>query len=318
MTDNSKEQNREELDEVFDIDLLLRDEKSNEKPDEDLCETAYTNEIPETEPETENLADCEQKSISELIDDLERLDFDSSTKRTDLPDDHGQDNACTEEDEPDDANADTALTDNAFDVIEKKAPTKAPFISTVFEWIELFVCSLVAVMIIMCFFVRHSPVIGSSMEPTLEEGDILIISELFYTPKVGDIVIVQAPYNPEEPLVKRVIAKGGQSIEINFISWEIKVDGKIIEEPYINYDERDLYGISMRSNDLPTDENGCWSAVVPEGCLFVLGDNRTISKDSRNKDVGFVDEHYVIGHVKFRLFPFDKIGTFSAKDSVKD
>jgi signal peptidase I len=178
-----------------------------------------------------------------------------------------------------------------------------------FEWLELLVFSLVFVVLLLSFFFRNSPVIGDSMYPTLEEKDYLIITDLFYKPKTGDIVTLQSPSKPEEPLVKRVIATEGQTLKIDFTNWKVYVDGKLIEEDYINKAYMEA-GQSMYSYELDVhrDENGyiIYEAVVPEGKFFVMGDNRNISKDSRS--IGFVDERSLIGKVIFRYAPLSKFG----------
>ena len=129
----------------------------------------------------------------------------------------------------------------------------------------------------------------------------LLISGLFYSPQNGDIVIVQMPTNTQEPLVKRVIATEGQHIKIDFNDWKIWIDGKLIEEDYINY----LEGVPMSHFSLPAT-NGVWEGTVPEGKVFVLGDNRNNSQDSRS--LGYIDERWLVGRVVTRLSPLDRFG----------
>ena len=207
------------------------------------------------------------------------------------------------------------------------AATKA--LSFAFDLTELFAISFAVVIVLLCFFLRHSPVSGSSMEPTIQNLDTLLVSDFAYTPDYGDIVIVQSPHNLAKPLVKRVIALGGDKIEINFERWMIMVNGEIVEQrldengnevliggDYVNYeagknmlpygnDGSDLYQIGF-SYDAQT---GNYYATVPEGRLFILGDNRKNSKDSRDASVGFVDQRLVVGKAFFRLLPFSSIGT---------
>ncbi|MBQ7325588.1 MAG: cofactor-independent phosphoglycerate mutase [Clostridia bacterium] len=185
-----------------------------------------------------------------------------------------------------------------------------------YDWVELVGVALVTVLLLMTLGVRHSPVIGSSMYPTLigkptgsydtlytkSQGyDVLLISGLFYSPQNGDIVIVQMPTNTQEPLVKRVIATEGQHIKIDFNDWKIWIDGNLIEEDYINY----LEGVPMSHFSLPTT-NGVWEGTVPEGLVFVLGDNRNNSQDSRS--LGYIDERWLVGRVVTRLSPLDRFG----------
>ncbi len=188
---------------------------------------------------------------------------------------------------------------------------KAPSLTqSVFDWIELFVISLSAVLILMCFFVRHSPVVGDSMNPTLHENDVLILSNLNYTPAIGDIVIIQTPLDDlRKPLVKRVIALEGQTLRIDFETWEVFVDGQLLDQSYLDDTDKsermELYRIARWFTKVD-EEKEIYEAVVPEGKLFVMGDNRNNSKDSRS--LGFIDERHIIGNVKFRLLPFSAIG----------
>jgi signal peptidase I len=170
-----------------------------------------------------------------------------------------------------------------------------------FEWIELFVFSFSLVLIIMTFAVRHSPVIGSSMAHTLEENDILLVSGVMYKPEQNDVIVFQSPtVGYDEPLVKRIIAVGGQEINIDFSTWTVLVDGKKLDETYVNYEE----GFNMLSADIK------FPLIIPDGYVFVMGDNRNHSLDSRDSIVGpgLVDERYIIGRVIFRVYPFNKIG----------
>ena len=135
------------------------------------------------------------------------------------------------------------------------------------------------------------------MLPTLVDKDRLIVSYLFYTPKNGDIVIVNND-NPalEKVIVKRVIATEGQTVDIDFDSGEVKVDGKVLQEDYIN-------------NLTLLDEGGHnYPVTVPENCVFVMGDNRMNSLDSRDSRVGFVPEEEILGKVSLRIFPFSRFG----------
>ena len=131
------------------------------------------------------------------------------------------------------------------------------------------------------------------MYPTLKHGEQLIISNLFYEPQNGDIVVVQEQNGYfKGPIVKRIIAKGGQTIRFDFESWKVWVDGELLDEDYVNYQPW-----------FPMESDGCpEELVVPEGYLFVMGDNRNGSTDSRNMSiVGFVSEDEVMGRVIFRL-----------------
>ncbi len=177
---------------------------------------------------------------------------------------------------------------------------KVDYASIIFEWLELFAISFAAVILIITLVARHSPVQGSSMINTLHDGDMLIVSDLFYEPKQNDIIVFQSERTGyDEPYVKRIIATGGQTLDIDFENWVVTVDGKELDEYYVNR----IAGQYMNGSymDFPV--------TVPEGYLFVMGDNRNGSSDSRVQKVGFVDERFVIGRVVYRLFPFEVMGT---------
>lgn len=180
--------------------------------------------------------------------------------------------------------------------------------SLIFDWIEVIGVSLVVAVLILSFFFRNSPVIGTSMCPTLDEGDVLLIMRTLYTPENGDVVIVQEASDPSEPLVKRIIAVGGQTVKLDYKTGHVYVDGYMLEEDYIN----GLVPLTPRFGDYcKPDENGIWEEKVPQDHFFVLGDNRIVSKDSRA--IGFINRNQIIGEAVFRLFPL-KSGKFGTLD----
>ena len=165
----------------------------------------------------------------------------------------------------------------------------------VYEWIQCLVFALIFCVILFVFFFRLVDVVGDSMNPTLENADKMVVSDLFYKPKQGDIVIFRKDEYKPEALVKRVIATEGQTVEIDFNKGRGYVDGVLLDEPYIAEPTRnqiDFTGIQ----------------VVPEGCVFVMGDNRNASSDSRRAEIGMVDERLIVGKVLLRVFPLDSIG----------
>ena len=163
--------------------------------------------------------------------------------------------------------------------------------SGIFDIVEMFAWVLCIVLFITTFVFRIAVVKQTSMATTLDNGDRLVISGLLYTPKNGDIVVFQSPdIDGNKPLVKRIIATEGQSV--SYENGILTIDGEIVDEPYVYIDYAD-YHLSF-------------STVVPEGEVFVMGDHRNNSRDSR--DFGCVSEDAIIGKVLFRLTPFDKFG----------
>lgn len=181
----------------------------------------------------------------------------------------------------------------------KKENKKESFLSSLYDWIEVVSISVIIVIMIFTFVARLSTVDGDSMYPTLIDGERLIVSDLFYSPENGDIVVLQEKNAFfTSPLVKRIIAQEGQTIDFDYENWGVYVDGVKLTEPYIN---RELEK-AMKNYGSPD------SVTVPEGHIFVMGDNRNHSTDSRDSLVGFVEYDEIIGKVVFRLFPFSRIG----------
>lgn len=176
-----------------------------------------------------------------------------------------------------------------------------------FEWAELILFSTCIVFLVFMFLLRPARVDGHSMEDTLHDGDFLIISDLFYSPKRGDVVVFDPTSEQSNvfgnALIKRIIATGGEWIDIDFENWEVKIsaDGQnweTLDESYVKY----VNGATMK------DASDKYPMQIPEGYLFVMGDNRNGSTDSRSHYLGLVDERYVIGRALFRLFPLNNVG----------
>ena len=166
----------------------------------------------------------------------------------------------------------------------------------VLEWIKVFALAIIFAFIITQF-IKPTLVRGDSMYSTLEEGDYLIINRMSYKLgdiERGDIIVFESDLQQEDgtnkDLVKRVIGIGGDKVKIK--DSKVYVNGKKLNEPYIHNE--------VTSGDVDT--------VVPENCVFVLGDNREISLDSRYKEVGFINKSDILGKVFVRLYPFNKIG----------
>jgi len=165
----------------------------------------------------------------------------------------------------------------------------------VMEWMETLVWATVAVVLLFTFVARTAVVSGDSMNPTYHDGDRMIISALGFKPSYGDVVVFAEADGSEENLIKRVIATEGQTIDIDYDSGKVTVDGTVLDEPYIAE---------------PTNEKGAdkLPATVPAGHVFVMGDNRNHSRDSRFTSVGMVDTRLILGRAWWQFFPFDKLG----------
>ena len=179
---------------------------------------------------------------------------------------------------------------------EKEQRTPA---QSAYDWIEIIGISLAAVLIFLSFFARITTVVGDSMLPTLHGGEKLFVMRAGYEPEKGDIVVVQNDRSTVDyPIVKRIIATGGDTLEFDFANWLVYVNGELLEEDYINRMDFE----NMRSY-------GCAGKLtVPEGYVFVMGDNRNASTDSRDSRLGYICEDDVIGKVVFRLSPLGKMG----------
>lgn len=164
------------------------------------------------------------------------------------------------------------------------------------EWIETLIYAFFIVIVIFTFLLRIANVDGESMFPTLNHGDRLVVSHIMYKPNNGDIVIVDSS-GLNKAIVKRIIAIEGQTVDIDFNSGAVKVDGNLLEENYIN----EITTLNEGGHQYPV--------TIPSGCVFVMGDNRNNSTDSRDERVGFVPVEDILGKVVLRIYPFDAIGT---------
>lgn len=165
--------------------------------------------------------------------------------------------------------------------------------STVVLYLHDLVYLLAGIMLVLLLLVRVVVVKGPSMNATLVDGDyLLLISNVFYqNPQQGDIIVASKDdFKDGEPIIKRVIATEGQTVDIDFETGIVYVDGTALDEPYTN---------------TPTnlEEGNQFPMQVQEGCVFVMGDNRNKSKDSRNPEIGLIDCREILGRAVFLLFP---------------
>ena len=172
---------------------------------------------------------------------------------------------------------DVSISFESVEIEEKKKKSIWPF---VYNWIDAVVASLLIIFLVFTFLFRIVGVTGFSMFPTLNNGDILMVSAITTEIERGDIVVIT---QFDKPLVKRVIAKAGDEINID-VENNVYVNGVLLQEPYI-------IGKTLRYNGFS------YPVVVPKGYLFVMGDNREDSSDSRMKEYKFIDERYVLGVV---------------------
>lgn len=193
---------------------------------------------------------------------------------------------------------------------KKKNPDKnqkPPFNFTreLFDWLDIIVASVISVVIIFTFIFRVVVIDGNSMKNTLLDKERVIITSLFYKPKRGDIVVISRntdnspdPSKDEQPIIKRIIATEGETVDIDFEKGIVYVDGTALKEDYTlepTYRQLDI--------DFPVR--------VEEDCVFVLGDNRNDSLDSRSSQIGdngMINKKYILGHAIARVYPINKIG----------
>ena len=180
----------------------------------------------------------------------------------------------------------------------------------VYEWVRSLVAAVLVIVLVFTFLARMMGVQGPSMIPTLQNGDRLLVlnSTIVREYRRGDIVIARKQSFSDDPIVKRVIAVGGQTVDIDFGAGVVYVDGVAQKEDYIN----DLT-YTYEGTDFPL--------TVPEGSVFLMGDNRNMSTDSREPRIGTVDTRYLIGKAVLLVYPgpdsvtkkrdFSRIGSLS-------
>lgn len=169
---------------------------------------------------------------------------------------------------------------------------------TVLEWTEELVIAVVIIAVAFTFLFRVITVSGTSMVPNYNSGDRVLVTGGFGNLKQGDVVVITNVL--DEPIIKRVIATEGQTVDFDYENGTVLVDGQIVDET--------AFGLENGITEEPftSFELLEFPQRVPEGCVFVLGDNRSVSEDSRYRIVGMVDKRNILGKAVFHLFPFGK------------
>ena len=193
----------------------------------------------------------------------------------------------------------------ATETAEEKLSPAAAFL----DYADVFVWSIFALLLVFILLFRLCNVNGSSMENTLYNGELLILNSLESTYEQDDVIVFHiADRSTEKTLVKRIVATENQTVEINFETGVITVDGVVYEDTHSVLKSRVTDRITgeyaLRADYNYDPATGIFRATVPEGHVFVMGDNRNNSADSRSRAIGFVDERTILGRAVFRLLPF--------------
>ncbi|MGN1111854.1 MAG: signal peptidase I [Acutalibacteraceae bacterium] len=175
---------------------------------------------------------------------------------------------------------------------------KKGVLSSAFEWLQLLLPAMLVVVLLLTFVMRMIRVDGSSMMNTLYDGDLVFVTNLLYQPSGGDIIVISHGQEYPKPIIKRVIATEGQTVKIDYDNNRVLVDGVVIDEPYLH--EAMVYN--------PMDNDQVIPEVIPEGKVFVMGDNRNHSLDSRSQQVGIINETDIIGKAQLIWWPFNRFG----------
>lgn len=322
----------------------MKNEDYIEKENTELTEDQASSEAVESndinEEDTEQVNDMPSEEALSTIPEGQSSLFESESDSDPVEDDAIYDEAESQNDEahleeaPDgesvdmseyDCAADSDIKESEEESVESPTPEnksvtegKQKKADSLFDFLELFVFTLAAVFIITSFFFRYSIVDGGSMENTLRDDERLILSSFLYTPERGDVIVVQDKSTElKDPIVKRVIAVGGDTIRVTRTA--IYVNGEKLTEDYVytdDYYDRNNpeaeYTYSVNPGDalLPDvsniDPGNYYEVTIPEGKIFVMGDHRNNSKDSR--EIGLLHEDAVIGKVVLRFYPINKFG----------
>lgn len=164
----------------------------------------------------------------------------------------------------------------------------------VYDAVATLETAVIILILLFSLVLRPAAVIGNSMLPNFSGGDRVACIHSFSGYERGDVIIISHATRKDESIIKRVIAVGGDTVDIDFYKGTVSVNGQVLDEPYVSTPTNLSYDMTF-------------PVTVPEGKLFVLGDNRNDSLDSRSTDIGFINENKVLGKVVFRFYPFDRI-----------
>lgn len=243
--------------------------------------------------------------INKLLNDDLESDFDSDSKKSDYSkttDEFQKEFKAVFDDTEESKVKNEKIDKKKFEVVNPDGAA-----SGVFDWIRCVIFAIVIVVFCLTFFVRIVEVDGTSMMDTLSNQDKVIVTDLFYTPHNDDIIVISHAQDYSKPIIKRVIATEGQTVKLDFKNEKIFVDGIELSEPYIKGTTFSGIGSIEDIEKVITPDDG-GNFVIPEGKLFVMGDNRGVSMDSRNPKIGLIDVNNVIGKAQVVVFPFNHIG----------
>lgn len=191
------------------------------------------------------------------------------------------------------------MAEHMINSVEKNSQFSKKKSSAWFEFMDIFISVILIITVINIFFFRVVKVDGESMLDTLHDEDRVVLKNFLYTPKNGDIVVVAPTEKLKSPIIKRVIATEGQSLKFNFKAGnkdaDVYVNGNLLNESYI-------YSPTNKGNFYIPE-------IIPQGYVFVMGDNRSNSKDSRDNDVGLVDVKNILGKAEYIFMPFSRFGS---------
>lgn len=193
-------------------------------------------------------------------------------------------------------------TENTETEIKEEKKKLTGWKKELWDWVQAIVIALVVSFLLKEYVLTLAKVSGDSMLPTLEDSDRLYVNRLMYEPEKGDIIIFEPASDPGRPYIKRIIATEGDTVYIDFNNGDVYVNDELLDEPYIK-EKTYLQGDYVKNDGTYSKKN---PIVVEKDKLFVMGDNRNGSKDSRH--IGQVPESEIIGHAVFRFWPLDAIG----------